>query len=265
MRTSVGVPPENGCAERSSRAWAKSRPSALGEAAAQRLLHLRPGTALAAAAAAGGAPGAPRRLRQGVAEERLVLGEHLGDVGRPHATLEAVHQRVVRVEPKRRRQRRRGLAHQPHDLLEMRAHHARNPMPARLAPDLLAGGVGARLRLDQIGRQRGRAGIGVAHQAQIGRAPGIGLAGGLRLGEIVADFGADSSECDNPASTASWSPRAAPPPGGIIVAASQPSSETLRRSSRCGRNGRRGGHRRCWATWLGPTGEGGRRFCTPSG
>src|ERR1700742_3211899 len=36
---------------------------------------------------------------------------------------------------------------------------------------------------------------------------------------------AGSSECDTPASTANWSPRAAPPPFGIMVAASQLSTE----------------------------------------
>ena len=61
--------------------------------------------------------------------------------------------------------------------------------------------------------------------AQVGRAPGIVLAGRLRRPpDRPPTSGATSSPCESPASTASWSPRAAAPPGGIIAAASQPST-----------------------------------------
>ena len=109
------------------------------------------------------------------------------DVGRAHAALVAVHQRVVGIETERRRQRRRSLAHQAHDLLEVRPHQREVGLAACLAPYLLAGRIGAGLRLDQIGRHRRGADIGVAHQAEIGRAPWICLAGSFRGGEIVAD------------------------------------------------------------------------------
>ena len=113
------------------------------------------------------------RLRQRPAQEALIVGEHRRHVGGAQAALEAVHQRIVGRQAQRRRQRRGGLAHQPHHLLQRRAHAGEIRFAARLAPDLLAGGVGARLRFHQVARQCGRADMGLAHQPQIGGAPGI--------------------------------------------------------------------------------------------
>ena len=128
---------------------------------------------------------------QRVAQELLIAREHRGDVGGADAALEAVHQRVIGRQPERRRHRVGGLAHQRDDLDEIRRHRRKIRVAARLPPDLLACGVGAGLRLDQVVRDRGRADMGVAHQAEVSGIPfvGSGLSGpDFSLGKVVGDL-----------------------------------------------------------------------------
>ena len=81
----------------------------------------------------------------------------------------------------------------------------RNPTSrARLPPDLLAGRVGARLRLHQIAGQGGRTGMRVAHQPQIGGRHGSASGGAASASaRSSVTSGAVSIACATPASTAS--------------------------------------------------------------
>ena len=97
---------------------------------------------------------------------------------------------------------------------------------ARLAPDLLARRVGARLRLHQVARAAPSRGCGRGASGEDwrrARDPDR-----CRPPRPPPDRrpppARSAAPCARPASTASWSPRAAPPPGGIIAAASQPST-----------------------------------------
>ncbi len=130
-------------------------------------------------------------LGQGASQEGLVLGEHLGDIAGAHALLEAIHQGVVRIELQRGCQCSRGLAHQANDLREMRVDHGEIRLAARLAPHFLAGGVGACLRLDEVRRHRGGARVGMAHQAEVRRAPRVRISCRLGRIKIFADNGSD--------------------------------------------------------------------------
>ncbi len=79
-----------------------------------------------------------------------------------------------------------------------------------------------RLRLHQIRRQRLGAGIGVAHQAEVGGLPRIGRLGGgkvgcdLRRGQMLVPEHRQDRELVA---------ARRPPPGGMTAAASQPSME----------------------------------------
>ncbi len=112
-------------------------------------------------------------LRQRPLQERLVVGEHGRHVGHADAALIAVHQRVVLAHAECRCQRGGGLAGQAHHFREVLADQGKIRSSPRLAPDLLAGRVGPGLGFHEVGRQRGRPRVRVAHQAKIGRPPRI--------------------------------------------------------------------------------------------
>ena len=77
---------------------------------------LAPGTDRPGASGAAGAPGRASARGSASAQESLIGGEDRRHVGRADAALVAVHQRVVRRQAERRRQRRGLLAHQVHHL-----------------------------------------------------------------------------------------------------------------------------------------------------
>ena len=133
----------------------------------------RPGTGLRTQRRRHGAPGAPPPPAGHVAGRSRTRRTPVRRRRRAMPCWKPSISASYGARPERRRQAPRRLAHQTHDLLQMRADHGEIRLAARLAPHLLAGGVGARLRLDQVRRHRGRAGIGVAHQAKVGRAPRI--------------------------------------------------------------------------------------------
>ena len=103
-----------------------------------------------------------------------------------------------RVEAERLSQRRGSIPHQTHHFLKMRTDHGEVRLATRLAPHLLAGGVGACLRLDEVRWHRGGARIGVAHQAEVRRAPGIRFSYRLRFRQVVADDRRDKQRVRHP-------------------------------------------------------------------
>ncbi len=92
------------------------------------------------------------------------------------------------VSPSAGRERLRHLADETHHLLQVPPNGGEVGGRAGFAPDFFTGRIGSRLGLDEIGRQRGRPRVSVAHEPKIGRPPRIGrLAFGFRRVQILAD------------------------------------------------------------------------------
>ena len=131
--------------------------------------------------------------RQGCCE----IGKDRIDPGRPGAGLVNVHERLVGRQAGCLRPRGGTFLRQRQNFFERLAHAREIGCRTRLAPGHVTGRVGARLGLDQIGRQRGRVHPAVAHLAQVRPPPlvervrfGFGLVQQirhLRIDELLAD------------------------------------------------------------------------------
>ena len=156
-------------------------PGPLGQMPAQRLLPRR--IEIASQRKGGGVRGLPlQRMRQRCREPRGVLRKDGRHLRRRHAGLKSVHERVVRVQPKCRRQRGSGLSRQVHDLRQRRADRGEVGRRPGRAPNAFAGGVRTLPRFDQVSRQGGGADMGMAHQRQVGTIPSGGRVGLTQIG-----------------------------------------------------------------------------------
>ena len=130
--------------------------------------------------------------RQGVAQEGFVGGEDGSDVGGADAALVAVHQGVVGGEAEDGGEGGGLFADEADDIGERGADLGEVRPGAGVAPDFLTGGVGAGLGFDEVGRDGVGAGVGVAHEGEVGGLPGV-EGGGVAFGggEVVFHLGRD--------------------------------------------------------------------------